>query len=183
MNKTKCYFLLIITIISLSILISIYYNAGQHSLKTSLLLFLIISILWIIIYFVLIKKKIINITQNKKNNDIKNYNNLSVIDLDYIIKLAKENNNELLLRFHEFNPEFAPNLYNINPLLSNSDMILCIMIWLGFSSKEISQYTFIEHRSVQTKKNRLRKKLNIDSHIDIYMFLQQIDHKYFTARL
>lgn len=48
------------------------------------------------------------------------------------------------------------------------------MIWLGFSSKEIAQYTFVEHRSVQNKKNRLRKKLNISSDVDLYLFFKNL---------
>ncbi len=62
----------------------------------------------------------------------------------------------------------------INSNLSKSDLTFCAMIWLGFSSKQIAQYTFVEHRSVQNKKNRLRKKLNISSDVDLYFFFKNL---------
>lgn len=100
--------------------------------------------------------------------------NKDKLGLEDIIRLAKENNSELYIRFYEFNPNFIKNLYNINPELSSVDIVFCIMIWLGFSSKEIAQYTFMEHRSVQTKRGRLRKKLNIESEVDIHKFLREL---------
>ena len=114
------------------------------------------------------KTKIANVV--RKEDKVNNQNPR----LEEIIRLAKENNSELYIRFYEFNPEFIKKLYNINPELSSADIVFCIMIWLGFSSKEIAQYTFMEHRSVQTKRGRLRKKLNIDSEVDMHKFLRAL---------
>lgn len=97
------------------------------------------------------------------------------LQLSEILQLAKENSNDFYIRFYEYNPQFVTKLYNINPDLSNADIIFCMMIWLGFSSKEIAQYSFIEHRSVQTKKSRLRKKLNLDSEVDLYKFIRELN--------
>lgn len=98
----------------------------------------------------------------------------SNVGLQEIISLAKKNDAELVLLFYDYNPQFIQSLYAINPELSNSDVSFSIMIWLGFSSKEIAQYSFMQHRSVQTKRTRLRKKLNVDSEIDLYKFLRNI---------
>jgi hypothetical protein len=62
-----------------------------------------------------------------------------------------------LTRFQEIYPEFCPRLLEINPRLGASELTFCAMIKLNFTSKEIAEYTFIQHKSVQQKKHRLRK--------------------------
>lgn len=94
---------------------------------------------------------------------------------DEIVQLAKENNTEFLTRFREVYPDLYEKLIKINPNLTKSELEFSAMIWLGFSSKEIADYRFMQHRSVQTKKNRLRKKLNIPSDTDIYFFLKSLE--------
>lgn len=96
---------------------------------------------------------------------------------DFIIELAKKNDPSFFNKFQEAYSDFVKKLLAINSNLSKSDLTFCAMIWLGFSSKEIAQYTFVEHRSVQNKKNRLRKKLNISSNVDLYLFFKNLsDH-------
>lgn len=91
---------------------------------------------------------------------------------DCIINLAKKNDPNFLNKFQEAYPDFVKKMLAINSNLSKSDLTFCAMIWLGFTSKEIAQYTFVEHRSVQNKKNRLRKKMNISSDVDLYFFFK-----------
>jgi len=93
---------------------------------------------------------------------------------DCIINLAKKNDPNFLNKFQEAYPDFIKKMLTINANLSKSDLTFCAMIWLGFTSKEIGQYTFVEHRSVQNKKNRLRKKLNISSDVDLYFFFKNL---------
>ena len=78
-----------------------------------------------------------------------------------LIELAKNNDTTFLKRFQEIYPEPSQRLLQKHPNLSNSELILSAMIFLNFTSKEIATYTFVEHRSVQTKKSRLRKKINL----------------------
>jgi DNA-binding CsgD family transcriptional regulator len=48
------------------------------------------------------------------------------------------------------------------------------MLKLRFSSKEIANYTFVQHKSVQQKKYRIRKRLNIPAETDIYDFFENV---------
>ncbi|AZA84500.1 hypothetical protein C1637_06585 [Chryseobacterium lactis] len=91
-----------------------------------------------------------------------------------LLELAKNNDLTFIKRFEEINPFLFQNILKINPQLTKSELSLCAMIWLGFSSKNIADYTFIQHRSVQTKKGRLRKKLNIPSETDLYSFFTSL---------
>lgn len=91
-----------------------------------------------------------------------------------LIDLAKKNDITFINQFQKINPEFFPKLLKINHQLTQSELSLCAMILLGLTSKEIADFSFIQHRSVQTKKARLRKKLNIPSETDFYIFLKSL---------
>lgn len=99
---------------------------------------------------------------------------ISKEDFTELLDLAKSNDLKFIKRFEEINPSLLQNILKINPQLTKSELSLCAMIWLGFSSKDIADFTFIQHRSVQTKKGRLRKKLNISSETDLYSFFTSL---------
>ncbi|EFK35214.1 ATP-dependent transcriptional regulator [Chryseobacterium gleum] len=91
-----------------------------------------------------------------------------------IIELGKKNDPEFLDRFKKAYPEFINQLLIINPGLENSELVFCAMLKLHFTSKEIASYTLVQHRSVQQKKYRIRKKLNIPKETDIYHFFDTL---------
>ncbi|OPC71041.1 hypothetical protein BAZ12_11695 [Elizabethkingia miricola] len=94
---------------------------------------------------------------------------------DEVIDLAKRNDSTFLTRFREVYPGFINKLLEINPDLENSELILCAMLKLNFSSKEISNYLFIQHKSAQQKKSRIRKRLNLPSDADLYLFFGDLN--------
>lgn len=91
---------------------------------------------------------------------------------DEVIELAKTNESSFLPRFKEVYPKYANNLLKRHPDLTNNELRLSAMIFLHFTSKEIAEYMFITHRSVQTSKSRLRKKLDIPSEADLYQYFK-----------
>lgn len=93
---------------------------------------------------------------------------------EQIIELGKKNDPEFLNHFREVYPGFIERLLTINPGLENSELIFCAMLKLHFTSKEIAGYTLVQHRSVQQKKYRMRKKLNIPSETDLYLFFDTL---------
>ncbi|MDN5397542.1 MAG: hypothetical protein L0G39_22235 [Chryseobacterium sp.] len=94
--------------------------------------------------------------------------------LQEVIELAKKNDSSFLMKFKELNPEFIKNLLAINPDLENSELAFCALLKLHFTSKEIAEYTFVQHKSIQQKKYRIRKKLNIEGDQDIYDFFDRV---------
>ena len=92
-----------------------------------------------------------------------------------LVQLAKRNDSAFLTRFQEVYPDFIDKLLEINEDLSGADLHLCAMIKLNFSSKEIATYMSILHKSAQQKKYRLRKKLNVPSDQDLYVFFQGLE--------
>jgi len=89
-----------------------------------------------------------------------------------IMQLAKTNDIGFLTKFQEVYPHVSKRLLEINPDLTQANLTFCALIWLGFSSKDIAEFTFMQHRSVQIKKSRLRKKLNLGSDVDLYQYLK-----------
>ncbi|WP_223878244.1 tetratricopeptide repeat protein [Chryseobacterium vrystaatense] len=95
--------------------------------------------------------------------------------LQEVTELAKRNDSSFLMKFKELHPEFISRLLIINPDFENSELAFCALLKLHFTSKEIADYTFVQHKSIQQKKYRIRKKLNIEGDQDIYEFLDQLE--------
>ena len=92
---------------------------------------------------------------------------------DEIVQLAKTNSPEFLTRFQEVYPNFIEKLKEISPEISSDDLRFCALLKLNFSTKDIAEYTFVTIRTVQTRKSRLRKKFNIPSDDDIYLWINK----------
>ncbi|WP_090026921.1 tetratricopeptide repeat protein [Chryseobacterium oleae] len=91
-----------------------------------------------------------------------------------VVELARKNDPGFLDTFKKAYPGFTENILVMNPDLENSDLVFCAMLKLHFTSKEIANYTCVQHKSVQQKKYRLRKKLNMERDRDIYEFLDAV---------
>ncbi len=77
--------------------------------------------------------------------------------------------------FIEVHPDFFKALVNQFPNLTNDDLKLCAYLKLQLSSKEIARLLNIETTAVNKRRNRIRKKLNIDSSVDLHEFMLTID--------
>ncbi|PWN62755.1 tetratricopeptide repeat protein [Chryseobacterium viscerum] len=145
--------------------------------KNDLPLFIALSITVITISGAYVRK-MINTLKLKKNtlkeetDELKN--NVQTKQLEEVIELAKRNDSSFLLKFKELYPDFIKALLEIKPDLENSELAFCAMLKLNFSSKEIADYTFVQHRSIQQKKYRIRKRLNIPGTTDIYDFFKNL---------
>ncbi|HLN53952.1 MAG TPA: tetratricopeptide repeat protein [Lentimicrobium sp.] len=66
---------------------------------------------------------------------------------------------------------FYNNIESEYPQLSQNDKRLCAMLKLGLSTKEISLLTYREVKSVESARNRLRKKFKLDPKENLPQFL------------
>lgn len=97
-----------------------------------------------------------------------------VHNLRELIELVQNKDKSFHLKFSEVFPEFDQELLKINPALTHSDLEYCALMKLKFETKEIAQYKNVTINSVESKKYRLRKKLNIPTNIDIYTWMLKI---------
>ena len=80
---------------------------------------------------------------------------------------------EFRLYFEEVHQSFEKNLSTAFPTLSSNDKKICALLKLGLTTKEIASITFRELRSVESARNRLRKKLDLAPDVNIQTFLSQ----------
>lgn len=94
--------------------------------------------------------------------------------LEEVKELVKKNDSSFLIKFKVLEPDFTTQLLTINPELEPSELAFCVMLKLSFSSQEIADYTFVQRSSVQQRKYRIRKRLDIPGTIDLYTFLNDL---------
>lgn len=58
--------------------------------------------------------------------------------------------------------------------MSSNDLRLCTYLYLNMSTKEIAALTCREVRSVESSRNRLRKKLELGAGEDITKYLKSL---------
>ena len=91
-----------------------------------------------------------------------------------LIQLLKDNDPGFYFACEQVFPDFSEKLLVINPTLAKTEIEFCFLLKLKLTTKEIAQLTFIEPRTVQNKKYRIRKRLEIPSSADIYVWLDNI---------
>lgn len=91
-----------------------------------------------------------------------------------ILHLAKQNDPTFLARFQEIYPDFCQNILELQPDILNSEFHFIAYLKLNFSTKEIANYTFVTEKAVQARKSRIRKKFNIPSDEDLYIWFNKI---------
>lgn len=89
-----------------------------------------------------------------------------------LMNLAANNDEKFVQEFQKLHQEFNTILINQYPNLTDSELSLCYMTYLDIPTKEIAEFTEIESRSVQTKRSRLRKKMDIPTDVDFGEFLR-----------
>lgn len=81
---------------------------------------------------------------------------------------------EFKLSFGRVHPDFYNSLSNKYPDLTPRDLRLCAFLYLGMTTKEIASLTYREVRSVESARNRLRKKLSLELTDDLTAHLRTI---------
>lgn len=95
-------------------------------------------------------------------------------EFNELIELAKQNSPSLYVKFKEFDPYFSQKLLYIAPDLLASELELCIYMKLNFDTKEIARYSNVSVKSVQGKKYRIRKKMNISFQEDLNIWMSNL---------
>lgn len=95
-------------------------------------------------------------------------------ELKNVISLAVANDPTFLIKFKELQPHFFEQLIAKAPSLVTSDLLICGQLRLGFYTKEIARYTKTSVRSVESKKYRIRKKLEIPATDDINVWMMNL---------
>ena len=107
-------------------------------------------------YHLLEREKVVNQLELKVNDSFAE-----------LLELAKTNDSSFLSRFKEIYPNFYSKLSTQYPEMTSGQLKFCALLKLNFSTKEIAHCSHISVRSVEMKKSRLRKQMNIPSDVDL----------------
>ena len=71
------------------------------------------------------------------------------------------------------NSSFYKVLLDKYPSLTAKDLRLCVLLRLGLTTKEIADITCKEIRSVESARNRLRRKCELSQEVDLFKFFNR----------
>jgi DNA-binding CsgD family transcriptional regulator len=114
----------------------------------------------------------ITVDINFREKSISQRLNRCVKDLISITKVS--DNEEFNYYFEQVHPSFYARLSELYPSLTTKERRLCAYLALGLSTTDIAQISHREIRSIESSRNRLRKKLNISQEISISDFLARL---------
>lgn len=97
-----------------------------------------------------------------------------------VIALAKANDPSFYFRFQEVYPEFQKILLNNHPGLRNTELTLCAYTFLGFTIKDIAEYTYKSVNTIRNRKQNLRRKFSIPTEKDMGIWLRELTHPTIT---
>lgn len=128
--------------------------------------------LWVSGIFVFIVIVVIIVYKLKRKRIVET--NLTPEVFNNLVRLLKENDQTFILAFENQFPNFTQNLLKSSPDLSTSEIELLAMVKLGLSNKEIAQFKFIQHKTVQNKRHIIRKKLGLSSTTDLDKWVEDL---------
>jgi DNA-binding CsgD family transcriptional regulator len=107
------------------------------------------------------KNEFLNKIKNELNN-VNDTNKLSPV-IDIIDKNLNNTDDWKLFQeaFNNADKDFLKKIKGMHPSLTPNDLRLCAYLRLNLSSKEIAPLLNISPRSVEVKRYRLRKKMNL----------------------
>jgi len=74
--------------------------------------------------------------------------------------------------FNEINPFFTKYIINKCPNITESELRVCNLIKMGFSTLEISEILSISQRGVEQHRYRIKKKLKLEN--DLIIFIRSL---------
>lgn len=97
---------------------------------------------------------------------------------DPLLSLAEHKAPDIfIVEFRKKYPVFAKEIDIRLPKLSPTDLKTCYLLRLDLSTKEIAQITNSSIRAVESRKYRIRKRLNLKTEVNLNLFLIQLDQK------
>jgi tetratricopeptide (TPR) repeat protein len=91
-----------------------------------------------------------------------------------LLYIAQHKPAEFPEKFNEVYSDFVQKLLEIEPNLVNSELTFCAYLRLKFTTKDIANIMYVTPKAIQNRKNRIRKKLNIPSEEDIYVWFNNL---------
>ncbi len=144
----------------------------QNTNYTWIIILIIIILLFILLYlkYTAIKKHSSKQQLLKTNTDENNIGDERIIRL---LEMIKNNDKQFLITFQQEYSDLYQKLLKF-PQLTSADIELCAYLKLNIQTKEIAIYKKVSIGSVDNRKYRIRKKLNLPAETDLYKWINTI---------
>lgn len=172
--------IILLAIIALSVIVAVYWLFGRYGRKKKAyekqiseqartLMSVSLDLMQKDEFIASLAEELIALQQNvSPQNEAARSKLRSLVSL-----LLKQGGDEKKSYFEEMNLAFYNDLLKKYPSLTSRDLRLCGLIRLGLSTKEIADITCKEVRSVESARNRLRKKCNLSQQVDLFKLFNQ----------
>jgi hypothetical protein len=94
--------------------------------------------------------------------------------LELLIQIAYNNHSNFIIKFKEYYPVFTRKTELLIPNIVISEFEVIALLKLNFTTKEIARATNSSVRSIESKKYRIRKKLQIPSNMDMSLYFDKL---------
>lgn len=156
--------------------VSLNTTDKKHRLfKYTAIVILCILAVTLIFLLVINKKKaqlIVNTYEEKTHLESKVYSEFEELD-----RLSFGDGNLFLVKFKKLYGNFFDQLLEKHPELTGKDFELIAYLCMQQDAKQIAQNLSVQHRTIQTRKYRLRKKLDVDSQVKLIDYFKSIGFK------
>ena len=78
------------------------------------------------------------------------------------------------LYFERVHPDFFDNLTTICPKLSTNELKHCAYIKMNMSQTEVAEMLFVERKTVEVSRYRIKKKLGLDKGTNLIEFIRGV---------
>jgi DNA-binding CsgD family transcriptional regulator len=100
--------------------------------------------------------------------------NHSVTALADIFESINRKDNSFMPLFLATHSVFVNRIKEICPKINDTELEVCALVKLGLTTKEIAIATNSTYKAIESIKYRLRKKLNLESSINLMLFFNEI---------
>lgn len=87
-----------------------------------------------------------------------------------LIAITEKNPTEFITEFNTAYPYFKEKLTSISNNITDSEIEICAYLKLNLTTKDIARIKNLEPKTIQNRKYRIRKKLNVPNETDIYFY-------------
>lgn len=125
-------------------------------------------------YFIKYFSKKTKINPLTNNYNVANISDLEVENTKRLIRLVKEDINAFYIEFNKIYPDFYRVLKEQFSDLNMADVKFCALIKMNFEIKQISAYTNTSIRSVDSRRYRILKKMEVKNQEELYVILSKV---------
>ena len=95
-------------------------------------------------------------------------------DIKDLFDAIDRKDNTFMPVFLEYYPHFLDRLAEINSKITSNEIEICALLKLGLTTKEIAIATNSTYKAIESARFRIRKKLNLETHIDLISFFSSL---------